>query len=114
MINNSSTAGLPQLSIPPVTAEVGSSATLECQILSNPEVTNTTWFYEEDGLRRSIATGGRFIVSASTLTIVNVQESDTGYYVCSAQNVFGTNSSYGRLIIGSKEVGVVNCVGGWC
>ena len=96
--------GLPQLSVPPVTVAVGSTAMIQCQILANPPVSNTMWFYEQGGLRRTITTGGRFIISPSsnTLTILNAVESDSGYYICSAQNVFGTNSTSGRLTVEGK------------
>ena len=61
------------------------------------------WFYEQGSLRSNITTGGRFTISpANMLRIVNIQESDAGYYVCSAQNTFGTNSTTGRLTIGGE------------
>lgn len=87
----------------PITVPLGGRAELECQVTSNPPAT-VTWFYELGSVIRSVTTGGRFTISpADVLTIIDVQETDVGYYVCSAQNAFGTNTTAGRLQIGGME-----------
>ena len=84
-----------------MTVLLGSVAELQCQVISNPLAT-ITWSYELGTVRRNLTTGGRVIISPSnTLTILNVAAADAGYYVCTAQNVFGRNMTSGRLLIGS-------------
>lgn len=94
--------GIPAFATPlsPITVPLGGRATLECLVLSNPPA-STSWFYELGSITRSIATEGRITISpANILTIVNVEDTDAGYYVCSAQNAFGRNMTSGRLQIG--------------
>ena len=96
-------SGLPEVSIPPVSATVGSTAVMECQVRSIPAATSITWAHQQDSISRPIISAGRFITSGQNLTILNTQEADTGYYICSAQNTFGSNSTSGRLTVRSKN-----------
>lgn len=96
-------AGIPVFtaSLTPITIQSGGIATLDCQVISNPPAT-ITWLYELGSVTRVVTTGGRVIISpAHFLTILNVRDSDAGYYVCSAQNVFGINVTSARLQVGS-------------
>ena len=81
---------------------VGGRAEFNCDVLSIPPAT-VSWSYDSGGVQRNLTTGGRVTISPSTtLTITNVRESDEGYYICTAQNSFGRNTSSGRLTVGSE------------
>lgn len=74
-----------------------------CDVISVPPATVIAWTYESAGVQRVLTTGGRITISPVTsLIISNVQPSDDGYYICSAENSFGRNSTSGRLTVGSK------------
>lgn len=97
-------SGIPVFVSPlfPGTISLGGTLALECQVLSNPNAT-VSWSYELSSNRVSLTTGGRVTISpANHLTISNVQASDAGYYVCTAENIFGRNMTSGRLLIGGK------------
>ena len=98
-------SGIPVFATPlsPITVPLGGIATLICQVISNPPAT-ITWFYEQGSVTRRLTTEGRLSISLSNvLTIINVLAADAGYYVCSAQNAFGTNMTSGRLQIGGMQ-----------
>ena len=88
--------------LPSITVAVGGRVEFTCDVLSIPSAT-ITWSYDSGGVQRNLTTGGRVTISPSTtLTITNVQESDEGYYICTAQNSFGRNTTSGRLTVGSE------------
>ena len=78
---------------------LGGTAVFDCPVLSNPPAV-VGWTFQ-DGT--SISSGSKYIISpATTLTITNVQATDEQFYVCTATNTFGRNSTSARLTIGSK------------
>ena len=90
--------------LPSITVAVGGRAEFKCDVLSIPSAT-VSWSYESRGVQRNLTTGGRVTISPSTtLTITNVRESDEGYYIYTAQNSFGRNTTSGQLTVGTKCV----------
>lgn len=84
----------------PILAPIGGTASFECAVVSNPTAT-VTWLHESGSIMRNVTSTGRITISPPTmLTITNIQQSDAGYYICSAQNLFGRNRTSGRLLIG--------------
>ena len=97
----------------PGTVLLGNTAVVDCQVRSNPPAT-ITWSYQLGTVTRTLATGGRVTISpGNRITIINVQEGDAGYYVCTARNVFGSNMTSGRLSIGSKFVAFRIAIAFW-
>lgn len=87
-------------SLSAVVIQEGDTAVFQCNIVSNPP-SSVSWLYELGSYRRTLNSSARVTISpANVLTITDVQETDVGYYVCSAENTFGTNTTTGRLILG--------------
>ena len=89
--------------LPSITAAVGGRGEFNCDVLSIPPA-SISWSHDSGGV---LTSGGRFTISPTpsiTLTITNVQESDEGYYICTAQNSFGRNATSGRLTVGCECV----------
>ena len=92
--------------LPSITVAVGGRAEFTCDVLSIPPA-SVSWSHDSGGVQRNLTSGGRFTISSSpstALTITNVQESDEGYYICTAQNSFGRNATSGWLTVGSECV----------
>ena len=98
-------AGHPEFgtTLPSITVAEGGRAEFNCDVISVPPATVLTWTYESAGIQHNLTSGGRITISPPTsLIISNVQPSDDGYYICTAENSFGRNSTSGRLTVGSK------------
>ena len=65
-----------------------SDVTMTCQVTGNPPPDLITWSKSLGSLPNS-----RNIVSQENLTILNVTTDDSGSYVCTATNIWGTTSS---------------------
>ena len=88
-------------SLAAIVIQHGDTANFQCVVVSNPPST-VSWYYELGNYRRPLNSSGRVTISpANVLTITDVQERDVGYYVCSAENNFGLNTTSGRLILQS-------------
>ncbi|XP_043525679.1 titin homolog isoform X2 [Frieseomelitta varia] len=78
----------------------GATVKLECEIRADSKV-DIKWYYESieinpnSGARLSISHSG----SKCCLTIENVQEIDSGRYVCEAGNSVGKVSSFARVLV---------------
>lgn len=86
--------------LPPVATPLGSQATFQCHVISNPPAT-VSWTFGSPP--QPLASGGRIFLNASTLIISNVQQSDVGYYQCVAENAFGVNATSAPLSIGGES-----------
>ena len=49
-----------------------------------------------------IRSGGRFLVTNTSLIIINAQKDDSGFYRCMASNSFGTSSAQAELTVLGK------------
>ena len=86
-------------SLQPAIVPLGGTAVFECPVLSNPPA-DVGWTFQ-DGT--PITSGIKYVISpATTLSITDVQATDERFYVCTATNTFGRNSTSARLAIGSK------------
>ena len=93
--------------LPSITVAVGGRAEFNCEVFSVQSVT-ISWSHEPGGVQRNLTSGGRITISPPTsLIISNVQPSDDGYYICTAENSFGRNTSSGRLTVGSEYMNAV-------
>lgn len=100
---------LPTVTIPQsYSVDFGSSITIECQITATPGVTSVSWSRIINGQTTTITisnnnkfSGGT--VSNPSLTITGADNSDEGFYICSASNSVGTGQSQQRFldVIGS-------------
>ncbi|XP_052674345.1 hemicentin-1-like isoform X2 [Crassostrea angulata] len=74
---------------------VGSSVTLNCFVSGNPAVSFVFWTVTRNGFTQN-AQDGRYSngdINNPSLTINNARQSDTGVFVCKAQNSAGTTDS---------------------
>lgn len=75
----------------------GSTLTLKCSVAATPAVTSVVWKRTINGVESYVITDGA-TYSGSTpnnpsLTIIGVNRTDAGTYVCSATNIVGTVES---------------------
>lgn len=84
---------------PSYTAENGNTFILECNVESNAVILNVYWVINVTGQFQTFFgndTSGRYQGSTPknpSLTIVNVDFADIGYYICHASNNIGKGSS---------------------
>ncbi|XP_033100233.1 Down syndrome cell adhesion molecule-like protein 1 homolog isoform X2 [Anneissia japonica] len=83
-------------------APEGQSVTFSCITIGSPAAT-IRWLMSSG---QQIQSSGRFSVTSSTLTIVDVQQSDAGYYTCLAVNSWGENSASALLVVDPPLQGV--------
>ena len=69
-----------------------SDVTMTCHVTGNPPPDQVTWSKSQGSLPNS-----RNIVSQGTLTILNLTTDDSGSYLCTARNIWGTTSSSVQL-----------------
>lgn len=79
------------------TSIAGATITLECDVISNPEVILVYWESSSSGLlttinANAVGTNGSTTVTPS-LTFKSADKSDTGLYTCFAVNALGTGFS---------------------
>ena len=79
--------------VPNITeTEEGGGVTVICRVKGNPKPYMITWSKSQGSLPNS-----RSVVSEGNLTILNITTQDSGSYVCTAINIWGTRSSSGQL-----------------
>ena len=89
---------------------LGQTATLVCTITANPSATSVQWYRVINGVQSSLSTtAGKYntpTVTSPNLNVNNAQQSDAGYYVCTATNIVGTGTSAQTYlaVTGSKFV----------
>ena len=81
------------------------TVTIKCDVIANPSA-NITWFKRTSERVRALTSNPKTSIihhplinsptgplSSSTLTIRNLEESDTGYYICEARNNYSSSES---------------------
>jgi hemicentin len=90
--------GQPSIVVPPTSVSVvaGSGAEFTCMVTSDPQG-SVTWHFNHQQLQSS----SKYTIQTNPhrLMIVNVQETDVGYYDCNATNVYGSTFVSARLSI---------------
>jgi hypothetical protein len=74
----------------------GNTATLRCTVNANPTQTSVAWQKIQNGVPSNVVVSGRYqggTTSSPSLIISNVDNSDEGFYICSATNSVGTGQS---------------------
>ena len=78
--------------------------TIECDVIANPSA-NITWFKRTSERVRALTSNPKISItnqlinlptgplSSSTLTVRNLEESDSGYYICEARNDYSSSES---------------------
>ncbi|XP_060078232.1 hemicentin-1-like, partial [Ylistrum balloti] len=106
------TGNLPTVSIGQSTYSVttGQSTTLTCTVSASPGINSLEWKKIRGGVTSTISTSGSTKYSGATinnpsLTIANTDDTDEGYYYCTATNAVGTSES-SQIICPSQEVSV--------
>ncbi|CAG2185535.1 COL6A [Mytilus edulis] len=93
------TGALPTVTVPKreYTGDLGTDVTLECDVVANPPETTVYWRREDRGEMVDVDTRSsrysRASPSSPSLTIRNLDTSDTGMYQCFADNPVGTGQS---------------------
>ena len=83
------------------------TVTFSCQATGEP-VPNISWYFNDvminvsDVSKYNISNSSNGTIVTSLLTIVNIQSSDVGTYVCMAENIIGADRSSGILTINGK------------
>lgn len=79
------------------TVLLGNTVTLECTVTANPAHTSVQWTRVLNGQVQNIdLTNSKYSgssVGTPSLTISGAQNTDEGYYTCTATNIAGTGSS---------------------
>ncbi|NXO10066.1 VSI10 protein, partial [Oriolus oriolus] len=107
---------LPSLeSEPPQTCFVGGNVTLTCRVTESTPAARLSWLRDITQPEVEIQPGGRFLISqegnVSRLTIRNCsQGTDSGCYVCKAQNPVGLRELFVCLTV-KQPVNIVGVVG---
>ncbi|NWW22604.1 VSI10 protein, partial [Falcunculus frontatus] len=107
---------LPSLeSEPPQTCFVGDNVTLTCRVTESTPAARLSWLRDITQPKVEIQPGGRFLIvqegNVSRLTIRNCsQGTDSGCYVCKAQNPVGLRELFVCLTV-KQPVNIVGVVG---
>ncbi|NXY16332.1 VSI10 protein, partial [Atrichornis clamosus] len=100
---------------PPKTCFVGDNVTLTCRVTESTPAARLSWLRDITQPQEEIQPGGRFLITqegnVSRLTIRNCsQGTDSGCYVCKAQNPVGLRELFVCLTV-KQPVNVVGIVG---
>jgi hypothetical protein len=86
-------------SISSITTNTSDSVTLHCSVTAVPSTTNVNWRKLVSGVDTTVSTADSRITMATlptpSLTITNLQQSDSGEYFCVATNILGNGESSG-------------------
>ena len=83
--------------------------TFSCQAIGEP-VPNISWYF--NGAMINVSNASKYIISNSSngtmvislLTIMSTQSSDVGRYTCVAENIIGSDQSFGILRVNGKQI----------
>ena len=112
----------PRILVPPEDLTVASpnNAMFFCQATARPGPAMTWWRREDGGLNQIMATTGEYTITnveigervrSSTLVIVGSETSDTGEYLCQADNVASVDSATANLTVYGKSTRGLTQVG---
>ncbi|XP_066465825.1 V-set and immunoglobulin domain-containing protein 10 isoform X2 [Tiliqua scincoides] len=95
---------------------IGEAVTMTCELTAGNPLAKITWLRNLSQPETEIRSGGRFLISqkgnVSTLLIQNCSSnSDSGYYVCKAENPLGLREVYIYLTV-NDPVNIAGIVGG--
>lgn len=84
-------------SIASITTNTSDSVTLHCSVIAVPSTTNVYWIKHASGVNTTVSTSDSRITMATlptpSLTMTNLQQSDSGKYFCVASNILGNGES---------------------
>ena len=87
------------------------SVTFTCKATGDP-VPNIRGYFNgamikiSDISKYNVSSSINSIIITGSLTIMNLQSSDAGIYICEAENFIGSDQSFGILTINGKHVGM--------
>lgn len=76
----------------PVIVTAGEPVSMKCRVAGSPEI-SVAWFKADVKLRKSNTCLIDFADGLATLTLINTTTSDSGNYVCKADNRVGSATS---------------------
>ena len=87
------------------------SVTFTCKATGDP-VPAISWYFNgtminiSDTSKYNVVSSINGLIITSLLTIMNLQSSDAGIYMCEGENFIGPDQSYGILTVNGKHVGM--------
>ena len=85
------------------------SVTFTCKATGDP-VPTLSWYFNgaminiSDISKYNVSSSINGLIITSLLTIMNLQSSDAGIYICEGKNFIGSDQSFGILTVNGKHV----------